>query len=58
MEHFMKVSVIEIQKITASEGMVLTNGEAFSSPGGTLYLSCNDIPENWWEISAEAAELL
>lgn len=54
----MKVSIIEIQTITASEGMVLTNGMAFSSVGGIVYLGNNDIPENWWEITAEEAEEL
>lgn len=54
----MKVSIIEIQIITASEGMVLTNGEAFSDVGGIVYLGKNDIPENWWEITAEEAEQL
>lgn len=54
----MIVSVIEIQTITASEGMVLTNGEAFSDAGGTIYLGCNDKPENWYEITAEEAEAL
>ena len=52
----MKISILEIQTITASEGMVLTNGEAFSSPGGTIYLGCNDIPEHWWEITLEEAK--
>lgn len=56
MDTNMKVSIIEIQIITASEGMVLTNGEAFSSIGGTVYLGKNDIPENWHEITAEEAE--
>lgn len=51
----MKISVYEIQTITASEGMVLTNGEAYSEPGATIYLGCNDVPENWWEITAEEA---
>lgn len=51
----MQISVYEIQTITAAEGMVLTNGEAYSEPGATIYLGCNDIPENWWEITAEEA---
>jgi hypothetical protein len=51
----MKLSVLEIQTITAAEGMVLTNGEAYSEPGATIYLGCNDTPENWWEITAEEA---
>lgn len=54
----MKISIIEIQTITASEGMVLTNGEAFSDVGGIVYLGKNDIPENWYEITAEEAEQL
>ena len=43
---------------TASEGMVLTNGDAFSDVGGTIYLGINDKPENWHEITAEEAETL
>ena len=54
----MKVSIIEIQTITASEGMVLTNGTSYSDPGGIIYLGCNDIPENWYEITVEEAEQL
>lgn len=54
----MIISTIEIQQITASDGMVLTNGEAFSSVGGSVYLGCNDKPENWWEITAEESEAL
>ena len=52
----MKVSIIEIQTITAGDNMILTNGVKCSSPGGTVYLGCNDIPENWWEITLEEAK--
>lgn len=46
---------IEIRKLTASEGMTLTNGEAF---GKEIYLGKNDSAENWTEITdAEAEEL-
>lgn len=45
------ISTIEIKKITASAGMVLTNGEAYSSVGGEIYLGRNDNEENWWEIT-------
>ena len=38
---------IEIRKLTAAEGMVLTNGEAF---GKEIYLGCNDSADNWHEI--------
>ena len=46
----MTISTIEIKKITASEGMVLTNGKTYSSVGGEVYLGVNDRAENWWEI--------
>lgn len=52
----MKISIIEIQTITAAENMLLTNGYAHSAIGGTIYLGCNDIPENWWEITLEEAK--
>ena len=45
-------STIELIKLTAAEGMTLTNGEAF---GKEIYLGCNDSPDNWREIpDAEA----
>ena len=44
----MKLETIEVRKITASEGMVLTNGETYSKE---VYLGCNDNPENWYEIT-------
>ena len=46
----------DLRPKTASEGMVLTNGEAFSDVGGTIYLGVNDNPKNWDEITAEEAE--
>lgn len=49
----MKISTIELKKITASDGMVLTNGETFSSVGGCVYLGANDSAENWREITEE-----
>ena len=46
---------IELIKLTASEGMVLTNGEAY---GKEIYLGCNDSPSNWSEITdAEYEEI-
>ena len=51
----MTKETVKIIKLTASEGMTLTNGEAF---GKTIYLGNNDKPENWYEITdAEAEEL-
>lgn len=49
----MTVSTIKIKKLTASEGMVLTNGGAYSSVGGEVYLGINDSAENWHEITEE-----
>lgn len=47
---------IELRKLTASEGMTLTNGEAFSKE---IYLGKNDSAENWTEITdAEAEEII
>lgn len=49
---------MSLREKRASEGMVLTNGEAFSDVGGTVYLGCNDKPENWYEITEKEAEEL
>lgn len=49
----MEKPAIEIKKITASSGMVLTNGETFSSVGGDVYLGINDSADNWHEITEE-----
>ena len=49
----MEISSIEIKIITAAEGHVLTNGETYSSVGGSVYLGKNDTAENWREITEE-----
>jgi hypothetical protein len=51
----MEITTIELRKLIASEGMTLTNGEAF---GKEVYLGCNDKPENWQEITDEQAKTL
>ena len=52
----MKMTTIELRKLTASDGMVLTNGEAF---GKEIYLGVNDSAENWREITdAEYEKIL
>lgn len=49
----MKIIDINLKGIKADEGKVLTNGEAFSSIGGTVYIGINDKAENWVEITEE-----
>ena len=52
----MKKTTIELIKITASKGMVLTNGEAYSKE---IYLGVNDNADNWHEITdAEYEEIV
>ncbi len=47
---------INLIKLTATEGFVLTDGEAY---GKEIYLGCNDSTENWHEITdAEYEEVL
>ena len=40
-------------KMTATEGMILTNGETY---GVEVYIGTGDSPDNWWEISLEEYE--
>ena len=52
----MKKQIIELTKVTASEGMWLTNGETYSKE---IYLGCNDSIDNWHEITdAEYREII
>lgn len=47
---------IEITKLTAHDGYVLTNGDVY---GKEIYLGMNDRPENWHEVTdAEYAQIL
>lgn len=46
----MKIETITRIKLTASEGMILTNGEAY---GKEVYLGSNDSADNWHEITEE-----
>lgn len=49
-------TTIKITKLTATEGHVLTNGEAY---GKEIYLGKFDSPTNWHEITdAEYAEIV
>ena len=52
----MEKTIIELTKVTATEGMWLTNGKAYSKE---IYLGCNDSIENWHEITdAEYEEIV
>ena len=42
-------------KLTAADGMTLTNGKAF---GKTVWLASGDRPENWREVTDEEAETM
>ena len=46
----MKHDTIIINKITADEGMILTNGESY---GKEVYLGKNSSPSDWVEITEE-----
>ncbi len=47
----MEIKTIKIIEIKANKGMVLTDGETYSSVGGSIYLGVNDSPDNWREIT-------
>ncbi len=49
----MEITTIELRKLTAAKGMILTNGEAY---GKEIYLGKLDDPENWHEITDEEYE--
>ena len=51
----METTKIEFIKLTPSEGMVLTNGEAYSTE---VYLGKNDSPDNWHEIPVEEYKVI
>lgn len=49
----MEIKTFEMRELKADKGMVLTNGEAYSSVGGSIYLGVNDKADNWHEITEE-----
>ena len=52
----MEITTIELKKLTATDGYVLTNGETYSKE---IYLGINDKADNWHEITDEEyAEVL
>lgn len=49
----MEVNTIELKELKADKGMVLTNGDTYSSVGGSVFLGINDSVDNWQEITKE-----
>lgn len=49
----MEIKTIELKEIKAENGMVLTNGNTYSSVGGSVFLGINDSIDNWYEITEE-----
>lgn len=45
----MTTEKIEIIKLTASDGKVLTDGKTY---GTTVFLSTTDSPDNWSEVNS------
>lgn len=52
--------ILEINptRIAPDEGMVLTNGEVYSTDSNYITLGVNDSIDNWYDITAEEAERL
>ncbi len=48
-----ETKTVELKTITATDGMVATNGEIYSEVGGTIYIPPTDNGEGFYEISAE-----
>ena len=48
-------TTIEIKKLTASDGHILTNGIGY---GKEIYLGVNDKSENWHEITEAEYEAI
>ena len=48
-----EVITVQVRTIKTEEGKVLTNGKAYSDPGGKVYLASNDSADNWYEITEE-----
>lgn len=44
----MEMTTIQLRKLTAADGTVLTNGDIY---GKEVYLGVNDVVDNWHEIT-------
>lgn len=51
-----KTKTVELRILTAENGMVLTDGNSFSSVGGEVYLGKNEDATNWYEVTEAKAE--
>ena len=55
----MTIETIEFKKLKADEGMVLTDGEDYSSVGGEVCIGVLDSADRWHEITeAEYNEIM
>lgn len=55
----MTIETIEFKKLKADEGMVLTDGEDYSSVGGEVCIGVLDSADRWYEITeAEYNEIM
>ncbi len=54
----MEIYTIEIKKLKAGQGKVLTDGNTFSDVGGAVYLGVNDTADRWQEISKEEYDII
>ena len=48
-----EIKTVELKAVTASEGMVATNGEIYSEVGGTIYIPSSVDESEFHEITAE-----
>ncbi len=48
-----EIKTVELKAVTATEGMVATNGEIYSEVGGTIYIPSSVDESEFHEITAE-----
>ena len=51
----MEMTTIQLRKLIAADGMVLTNGDIY---GKEVYLGVNDTTDNWREITEAEYETI
>ncbi|MBR6793332.1 MAG: hypothetical protein IKM48_03105 [Clostridia bacterium] len=51
----MEIKTIQIRRLQATPGMVLTNGEVY---GTEIYLGVNEVVTGWYEITEKEYEAI